>query len=85
LSFGSSRGGKTTAIRNLFTDPRFKILDRVNPSDIYIISPTVKLDSSIRELIDFLIGKGFNEESQTFEDVLAGVQLVKERMKMQRA
>jgi hypothetical protein len=63
LSFGSSRGGKSTAIKKLFMDPKFRIMERVDPEDIYIVSPTVKLDNTIRELIDFLAEKGFNEET----------------------
>jgi len=56
----------------------------VSAEDIYIISPTLKLDDTMRDLVDQLTKHGFNEEVQAFDDVLSGVQMVKERMKMQR-
>ena len=46
IIFASSRGGKTTSIFNLFKDKRFKILDRILPQHIYIISPTLDIDKT---------------------------------------
>ncbi len=62
VSYGSSKGGKSTALANYFKNPDFRVMDRVLPTNIYIISPTLSLDSTMIDLIEFLQERGFDPE-----------------------
>lgn len=45
LVLGNSRAGKTYSVLKQLANPAYKILERIaSPDDIYIISPTIKLD-----------------------------------------
>ena len=48
LTLGGSRAGKTYSLLEILKDPSYKILERVLPEDIYIISPTLKLDKTMK-------------------------------------
>lgn len=66
VAIGNSRSGKSFSLLNALKDSSgFKILDRIiNGHDIYIISPTAKLDDSMGKIIDLLKSKykDFNDD-----------------------
>jgi len=47
LSIGNSRGGKTYSCMKILENDSYRILERLLPENIYIISPTVKLDKTM--------------------------------------
>ena len=47
LSIGNSRGGKTYSCMKILENDKYRILERLLPENIYIISPTVKLDKTM--------------------------------------
>ena len=54
-------------------NPAYKILDRLLGSDIYIISPTWQLDSTMKTLIKYLIEKKEFSTENCFDDVHLGM------------
>lgn len=71
LVLGSSRGGKTYSIFSQLSNPAYKILERIaSGNDIYIISPTFRLDQTMKKIIDLLKKeKNFDPETNAFDDV----------------
>lgn len=71
LLVGSSRGGKTYSLFKQLSNPAYKILERIaSGNDIYLISPTWRLDDSMQKIVDLLKKeKDFNPETNAFEDV----------------
>ena len=62
---GNSSGGKTNLLVSLLTTPHLyggKVFDAV-----YVVSPSVKLDSTWRHLIDYRAKKGQKEEDFFFD------------------
>lgn len=81
LSLANSRGGKTYSLFQILKNDVYKILDRVFPYHIYIISPTWKLDKTMKELVKFLVNKvGFSPDN-CFDDVQQGIKKVQDIMK----
>ena len=75
---GSSRGGKTTALKNILFDNRYKILDRLSDQDIFIISPTVFMDDNMNDIVNGLKKryKLFDSDEQLYSDVDRGVKKI---------
>jgi len=54
LSIANSRGGKTYSCMKILENPSYKILDRLSAENLYIISPTAKLDQTMNKLVKML-------------------------------
>ena len=54
ISFGNSRGGKSHKMVSILLDPRYKIFDRIQAQNVYVISPTQQFDSTMTVLVDSL-------------------------------
>ncbi len=83
LAIGNSRSGKTYSLFKTLSNPGYKILDRiVSGLDVYIISPTAKLDQSMGMLLELFSNKYKDfGDSQIFTDIEQGVHAVQNRMK----
>jgi len=59
----------------MLSEPAYKVLDRIaSGDDIYIISPTFTLDSSMKKIISLLKKeKDFNPDTNAFTDVSQGI------------
>lgn len=52
LVLGNSRAGKSYSVLKQLSNPAYKILERIaSGDDIYIISPTWKLDQTMKQII----------------------------------
>jgi hypothetical protein len=71
LLIGSSRGGKTYSLYKQLSNPAYKILERIaSGNDVYLVSPTFRLDDSMKKIIDLLkTEKNFDPETNAFDDV----------------
>lgn len=69
LSLANSRGGKTFSLFQILKDDAYKILERVFPQHIFIISPTWKLDKTMRALVKYLVNKVGFDPANCFDDV----------------
>lgn len=71
LLIGSSRGGKTYSLYKQLSNPAYKLLERIaSGNDVYIVSPTFRLDDSMKRIIDLLkTEKNFDPETNAFDDV----------------
>ena len=63
VSYGSSRGGKSTKILQLFKDARYGLLERIQPKNIYVISPTQCFDNTMKDLKLYLLERAGCEDN----------------------
>lgn len=72
MLIGNTKSGKTESIYNILKNHDYKVLDRLEFHNIYIISPTVHLDdtmSKIKDLLKDYYPKLYNEDHM-YEDVV---------------
>lgn len=59
--FSSSGSGKSHLIKELMTSPEYGLIDKFKPDHIFIICPTLKLDSAYDAIKDNLKARSTTE------------------------